>query len=211
MTITAYKAFRSDWTCRGYQYEVGKIYEHDGKVSACDSGFHACENPFDCWSYYDLTDAKFARVTQGGDISRHGDDTKIASGKITIEAELTLPEFIKVGVDWIIDKTKGENESSGYYARIGSSGYYAQIGSSGDRARIGSSGDRARIEAKGKNSVVASAGVNARVKGAAGTWVSVAEYVDGRCVGFATGCIGQGGLEPDTWYCAKGGNLVEAA
>jgi hypothetical protein len=121
--------------------------------------------------------------------------------------------------------------SSGYSAQIGSSGYSAQIGSSGDSAQIGSSGDyaqigssgysaqigssgySARIDASGENNVVASAGINARVKGAIGTWISVAEFDDSippKCIGFATGCIGQDGLKPDIQYIAKGGKLVRA-
>jgi hypothetical protein len=101
--------------------------------------------------------------------------------------------------------------SSGHYAQIGSSGDYARIGSSGDSARIGSSGYSARIDASGKDSVIASAGVATRASGAAGTWMSLAEFVDGKCVGFATGCIGQDGLEPGVSYVAKGGKLVHVS
>ncbi|MCO5092634.1 hypothetical protein [Bosea sp. (in: a-proteobacteria)] len=108
--------------------------------------------------------------------------------------------------------------SSGYSARIGSSGDYARIGSSGDSARIGSSGysaqigssgDYARINSTGRDAVIASAGAGTAVSGIDGTWVSLAEFVDGKCVGFATGCIGKDGLMPNTPYRAKGGRLVE--
>ena len=101
--------------------------------------------------------------------------------------------------------------SSGNYAQIGSSGGSAQIGSSGGSAKIGSSGDCAKIEAEGENSVIASAGVATKAKGKKGTWISLAEYKDGVCVGFATGCIGKDGLKEGVWYQAKDGNLCEAA
>jgi hypothetical protein len=62
--------------------------------------------------------------------------------------------------------------------------------------------------------VVASAGPDATAKGAAGTWISLAEFEwrNGRyeCLGFATGCIGENGLKPDTAYRAEGGKLVQA-
>ena len=29
MTVKGYKVFNSDWTCRDFQFEVGKTYEED--------------------------------------------------------------------------------------------------------------------------------------------------------------------------------------
>jgi len=236
--IVAFKGFDPKLACRGYQYEVGKTFEHNGRVEACEGGFHACENPWDVLSYYPLVADngvfnRFCTVRMGGQISRHGSDSKIASGRIVIEAELKLPEFIAAGVKWLIDATKtavsagtnilsdaGKCEqiigSSGHSAQIGSSGHSARIGSSGDYAQIGSSGHSARIGSSGDYGVIAAAGMNTTAHGSVGTWIALPEfeydYGAGRykCIGFATGCIGQDGLEPDVAYRAQGGKLVRA-
>ncbi|MFT4056722.1 MAG: hypothetical protein QM681_19615, partial [Novosphingobium sp.] len=136
--VTAFKAFTPSLTCRDFQFEIGKTYEHDGKVIACFSGFHACDNPLDTLSYYPLVSedgsfGRFARVTMSGEISRENQkDTKLAAAKITIDVELKFPEFIKAGVDWLIAATKvavgADTDSSGDDAQIGSSGDDAQIG-----------------------------------------------------------------------------------
>jgi hypothetical protein len=247
--LVAWKGFDKNLSCLGYQFEVGKTYTHDGKVSACASGFHACENPLDVWAYYGLENGnRFCRVHLSGATDRHESDSKIAAQTIFVESEVTLGEMIKAGVEYTVAATKGKGDdpsgnyaqigssgddarigssgnsarigssgyyarigSSGNYARIGSSGYYAQIGSSGNYAQIGSSGYYAQIEATGENAVIASAGYNACAKGRNGTWVSLAEFDrNGKCVGFATGCIGQNGLKEGVSYIAKGGKLVEA-
>ena len=45
--VRGFKVFNPDWTCRGFQYEVGKIFEEDVEPSCCDRGFHFCENAAD--------------------------------------------------------------------------------------------------------------------------------------------------------------------
>ena len=237
-TVVAWKGFDKNFQCRGHQFEVGKTYEHTGRVEACRSGFHACESPMDVWGHYSLgADNRFAKVTLGGELSRHGDDTKIAGGRITIEAEVRLPDMIRAAVDGVIAATRGKGDnpsgisaqigSSGNFAKIGSSGYSAQIGSSGisaqigssgnsaqigssgNSARIGSSGDSARIEASGKDAVVSCAGNNACVKAGEGGAICI-PYHDGKRVRFAVGYVGEDGIKPDTWYGAAAGRLVPA-
>ena len=102
--IRAYKAFDQNMQCRGFQFGVGQTYEHDGPVKACESGFHACENPLDVWSYYPL-DSRYAVVELGGDVSRHDGDSKIAAARITISAEIALTQIISDGVAYLMGRT----------------------------------------------------------------------------------------------------------
>ena len=89
MSIKAYKGFKKDMTCRGFQYEEGKEYKTD-KAEVCETGFHACEYPLDCFNYYAPSESVFHEVEQDGEISRKGDDTKLASTKIKIGVSLNL-------------------------------------------------------------------------------------------------------------------------
>ena len=228
-SITAFKGFDPDLKCRGFQYEVGKTYEHEGKVEICGSGFHACENPFDVWNYYGPIDARYALVEMAGETDKARDgDSKIAAGKIVITAELSAGQYTKKCVDWLIEKTKGKassgdyskqassgygskQASSGYGSKQASSGDVSQQASSGDGSQQASSGDYTHHIADGKNTAICCSGVNSTAEGIDGTHISLAEWVNDECVGFATGCIGKDGLEPKTRYKAKGGKLVEAA
>ncbi|MFG8819728.1 hypothetical protein ACEPW0_28915, partial [Pseudomonas aeruginosa] len=60
--VTAYKGFKQDLTCHGYQFEIGGTYKHEGEVEACASGFHSCEYPLDVFGYYAPGDSRFAIV-----------------------------------------------------------------------------------------------------------------------------------------------------
>ena len=157
--ITAYKGMGMDFRCRDFQYAVGQTYTHDGDVVRCAAGgFHACEAPFDVWNYYPLGTSRFAEVEVGGKIDRaENEDSKIASAQITIRAELTLPEFIKRGVAWIVQAAKG-NTATGYKGHAAATGY------SGHAA------------ATGKWGIAAALGPNATAKAGADGWLVLAHW-----------------------------------
>ena len=191
----AYKAFNTDFTCNGKQYEENTTYEESGN-KICEAGvMHYCENPFDVLDYYPLVNKngeilEFAEVEPLGDVFKQ--ENKSATNKLHIKAKLGLKGFIKACIDFTIEKTKIEeiengieNDNSNNSAQIGSSGDSAQIGSSGDSARIGSSGyyarigssgDSARITSKGKHSVVMAAGYQSQAKAKKGSWITLAEW-----------------------------------
>ena len=98
--MKTYKGFDKDLKCRGFQYEVGKEYETE-KAKVCDSGFHACENPIDCFGYYAPGQSVYYEVEQDGEISRSDDDSKIASTRIKIGAKISLQGIISATFDFV--------------------------------------------------------------------------------------------------------------
>jgi len=162
--MEAYKAFDQNLQCLGFQFEVGESFELDGKVSVCKSGFHACENPLDVWNYYPL-DSRYAVVELGGETSRHGDDSKVAAGRITISAEITLPQLINDGVAYLMglcDSTASGDCSqlaaSGDYSQLAASGNYSQLAVSGENGKIAASGENCKLAASGNYTQIAASG-----------------------------------------------------
>ena len=231
MAIKSYKGFDKNLRCRDFQYEIGGIYEMDGKIKMRNRGFHACESPFDVFDYYTMIDSRFCEVEQDGNISKEDRRTKICSSKIKIKAELKLADMINLGVEWLKEITSPEKiktsikdnssgndaqiGSSGYNAKISSSGYNAKIGSSGNNAQIGSSGYGAKIDSTGEDCVIMCAGINSVAKASKGSWITLSEwsYSEGKqryipiCV--KTEFVDGEKIKADTYYSLKGGVFVE--
>lgn len=184
--IIAYKGFKQDWTCRGYQYEVGKTYEHKGNVKACESGFHACEYPLDVLSYYSPAVSKFAVVKMSGETSKDSDDTKIASAKITIETEINLPEMIKKAVEWIKGKVDWDA---------------AKVSNTGDLSVATNTGDWSAAEVSGKQSIAVALGWQSKAKASIdGAIVCVYRNDDGELIHIKASKVGENNIKADTWY-----------
>ena len=93
--VKGYKVFNPDWTCRGFQYEVGKIFEEDVKPRCCDRGFHFCEKAADCFSYYSFnSENKVAEVVALGEVDTDG--KKSCTNKIQIVREIPWQELLTI-------------------------------------------------------------------------------------------------------------------
>jgi len=184
-TVTAYKAFDANWKCRDFQYEVGKTYEMTGDVELCSRGFHACTIPADVWTYYDITDGKIARVTMVDPSDETKEDSKIVSAKITIEAEISMPQWIVSTVDAIKElcgKPKKKNElveaASGYSSKLAASGYSSTLAASGDSSKLAASGDSSTLAAAGDYSKLAASGHSSKLaaSGYSSTLAAAGDY-----------------------------------
>ncbi len=125
--MKAYKGFNKDMTCRGFQYEIGKTYETD-KAEMCSSGFHACENPLDCFGYYLPGTSKYCEVELEDNGQRRSDDTKVVGKKITIGAELSVPMLCKLHFEYVTSRCKPAN------SRVAGDNESASAGDSGSAA-----------------------------------------------------------------------------
>ena len=93
--MKGYKVFNPDWTCRNFQYEVGKTYEMDEKPICCDRGFHFCKKASDCFQYYSFDpNNKVAEVEALGDIDTNNNNSKCSTNKIYIIREITWQEVL---------------------------------------------------------------------------------------------------------------------
>ena len=91
--IKGYKVFNPDWTCRDFQYEVGKTYETEEDLSICQSGFHFCKQAAACFNYYCFDPSnKVAEVIALGEVIEEGD--KCCTNKLQIVRELSWIEVL---------------------------------------------------------------------------------------------------------------------
>ena len=93
--MKGYKVFKSDWTCRGFYYEVGKTYEMKEDPVCCERGFHFCGKLIDCFNYYHFdSENKVAEIEALGAIDDDGNEEKYCTNKIKIVRELSWHEVL---------------------------------------------------------------------------------------------------------------------
>ncbi|MFK1111012.1 hypothetical protein ACIUXQ_32960 [Pseudomonas aeruginosa] len=174
--VTAYKGFKQDLTCRGYQFEIGGTYKHEGEVEACASGFHSCEYPLDVFGYYAPGDSRFAIVKASGQLSRHDDDSKIASATLVVEAEISMPTMISRAIDWIMARLDNSVEqtvvgdtasntgnysaasNTGNYSAASNTGYQSAASNTGNYSAASNTGDRSAASNTGYRSAASNTG-----------------------------------------------------
>ncbi len=206
--MKAYKGFNKDMTCRGFQFEEGKTYA-EGKAILCNSGFHACENPLDCLSYYSPDKSVYHEVDLDGVSDERQQDSKICSKRITIGARLDFTGMVKGAVSFVFEKVKA---TTGNWAHAATTGEDAHAATTGDAAHAATTGYAAHAEVKRKNSIAAALGYCSSAKAALGCWIVCAEYdASGELKEVKSSKVDGKVIKAETWYQLKDGNFVEVA
>ena len=200
--VKSYKGFNKDMTCRGFQYEEGKEYEEES-VEVCDHGFHACEYPLDCLNYYSPNESVYHEVEQSGEIQKHNDDTKVASTKIKIGAEISIAGLVKAAIEYTVkrvnkeaesDENHGASSATGYKGASSATGNYGASSATGYKGASSATGDYGASSATGncgassatgykgassaedKDAVAVAWGYKSKAKGVIGSFLVFADW-----------------------------------
>ena len=228
--ITSYKGFDKDLKCHGgFQYEVGKEYEQDSAL-VCYHGFHACEMPLHVFNHFAPgSGSRYCVVEQSGEIGRKQEDgdSKLASSKIKIGAEIGIPGLVKAQIEYVKSRCTNEyNAEPGKPATAGDSGA-ATAGDSGaatagyrgaatagyrGAATAGSYGaatSRGTV-CVGANGVGLVRGSDVKVKGGLGAILVIAVENDDNydLSEWKAFQVDGNSILPDTWYTLKNGQIV---
>ena len=101
----AIKGMKKDMTCTASgntkQYAIGEIAECDASPVRCtENGLHYVEAPHHVFSYYSPGTSRFFEVEPLGEIDRKpDDDSKCATNKLRIGAEISIPAICKIAVE----------------------------------------------------------------------------------------------------------------
>jgi hypothetical protein len=129
--MKAYKGFNKDMTCRGFQYEIGKEYETDA-ADLCRIGFHACENPLDCFSHYAPATSRYCEVEIEDNGQRSPEDSKVVGKKIKIGAELSTEQICKLHFEYVRSRCDPAKTNAAGDRESASAGRYGSA-SAGER------------------------------------------------------------------------------
>ena len=116
MSITGYKIFNPDWTCRGKAYTCPGTFEEDVDPIVCESGMHFCKKAIDCFNYYSFDPRNhIAEVIAHGTVVGYND--KCCTNKLEIVREISWTELLE-----LVNVGEGNTGigNSGYF----NSGYY---------------------------------------------------------------------------------------
>ena len=229
-----YKGMDKDMKCRGFQYEVGGEYETD-KAKACECGFHACEYPLDVFNYYPPAGSRFFEVEQSGNLSKSGEDTKVASTKIKIGEELSIAGLVKAAVEYTKerctqnegDKATGDRGAASATGDLGAAsatgdlgaasatGYQGAASATGNRGAASATGYLGAASATGKASAAMACGIEGKAMGSLGCALFLVERgeYDGETypiVAVKAAIVDGENVKPGVWYTLRNGELVEA-
>ena len=217
--ITSYKGFNKDMTCRDFQYKEGESYE-EPSAKACERGFHACEYPLDCLGYYSPNESVYHVVEQSGEISRYSADTKVASTKIKIGAEINIAGLVKAAIEYTMKRVNPEAKADERQGASSATGDYGASSATGNCGASSATGYKGASSAGDSESVAVAWGYHGKAKGVLGSYLVLADWEGDedyywhqnlwQLKGAKMVQVDGKDIKPDTFYTMRNGEIIEA-
>jgi len=202
--------------CRDKTYVEGETYT-EPTAEPCVSGMHACLAPIDVLAYYPPAGSVFHEVEVDDDAPTHAQDSKVASKRLTVGAQIGIPGLVKAQVEYMWSKATVEDggHATGDSGAASATGDSGAASATGDRGAASATGYRGAASATGDDSVAVAAGPNCRAMGAEGCVLFLIERDDNwHIIGHASVKVGATKhgirIKPGAWYQLVGGRVVEA-
>ena len=207
--MKAYKGFTKDLKCRNFQFEEGIIYE-ENEAKLCEKGFHACEDPIDCFSYYSPSDSVYHAV-ELEDVSDEKEvDSKRVGKKIKIGARLSVANICELHFKYIKEKSDNVKDNTGYRSAASNTGDYSAASNTGYRSAASNTGDYSAASVSGKGSVAIVTGCRSRAKANIGSAIVICERDDNyNLINIKAEIVDGAEIKADTWYTLENGVFVE--
>ena len=91
--MKGYKGMKSDMTCRGKQFEIGKTYTEEN-VNLCIRGIHWCKNLKDVFDFYDANGSNRFFEVDADEVETDGH--KSVASTLTVIRELSEIEINRI-------------------------------------------------------------------------------------------------------------------
>ena len=234
--MKAYKGFNKDMTCRGFKFKEGETY-HEDKARLCESGFHACEDPLDCFFYYNPNESVYHEVELDDVSAERNNDTKVVANTIKIGGEIGFLGIAKSHVEYVLSQIKDGNKKSAHHKEENRSaatntgdwsaatntgdrsaatntGNCSAATNTGDRSAATNTGNWSAATVSGKDSVAIATGYKSKVCGGVGCAIVCVERGDWNGITYpikaiCSAIVDGEQIKPDVWYTVKDGKFIE--
>lgn len=199
--MKAYKGFKRDMTCRGFQYKEGETY-HTDDAKLCESGFHACEYPLDVLAYYPPNSSVYYEVELDEVSDECEDDSKVCAKTIRVGARMDIASFVKASVEYTMSKC---NKSRRKHVTADQ----GVVSAEDDQSVASATGYQGAASADNPTAIAVSWGVEGRAKGVLGAHIVCAEWQHGKLFCAKMARVDGVVIKPDTYYTLTNGEFVE--
>ena len=206
--MKVYKGTDKDMKCRGMQYKLGETAVYDGEPRLCKAGLHACKQPIDVLNHYAPNESRYfeADAEEVTD-ERESNDSKIVAKKMTLKAEIGVPDLVKAQIEYVknqigfedaIKRANAEKENhatgdqgaasaTGNRGAASATGYQGAASATGNLGAASATGDQGAASATGVQGAASATGDQGAASATGKAGVALAAGYECKAMG-ALGC-----------------------